>query len=185
MSKTLSISLMIVTFILGISFGYVFSPQYTMDANASKEMPGLGQSDRYLDLRYINQMIAHHRGAILLAEQVLDKSKRPEIQGLAKEILANEPKLIAQLYSFKKDWYKDSRKVKDNYVPNLGEYDENLDLRFLNALIAHHELGVEMADETKLKSSRNEILNDANAVGEFLSNGVIMLKEWRKNWYNI
>ena len=87
MSKTLSISLMIVTFILGISFGYVFSPQYTMDANASKEMPGLGQADRYLDLRYINQMIAHHRGAILLAEQVLEKSKRPEIQGLAKEIL--------------------------------------------------------------------------------------------------
>jgi uncharacterized protein (DUF305 family) len=46
---------------------------------------GLGQSDRTLDLRYLNAMIAHHRGAMLLAEQARDVTKRPELQDLARE----------------------------------------------------------------------------------------------------
>jgi uncharacterized protein (DUF305 family) len=98
-------------------------------------------------------------------------------------MLASEPKAIAELYQWKKEWYRDNRKVSDEAVPNLGEYDENFDLRFLNALIAHHEEGVTMAKEIRLKSSRADILNNADAVIKFLTVGLNTLNKWRTDWY--
>jgi uncharacterized protein (DUF305 family) len=182
-SRFLTISLVIVAFVIGIGAGYLIAPEYAMAGYETKQMADLGKADKYVDLRYLNAMIAHHGGAIILAQQAKEKTNRPEIRQLAEDILAGEPKAIAELYGWKKDWYKDIRKVSDKAVPNLGEYDENFDLRFLNALIAHHEEGIVMAKEIRLKSTRAEVLSNADAVIEFLSGGLTMLKEWRGQWY--
>jgi uncharacterized protein (DUF305 family) len=182
-SKFLTISLIIVAFVVGIGTGYLVAPEYAMASYEAKQMVDLGKADKYVDLRYINAMIAHHGGAIVLAQQAKEKSKRPEIIKLAEDILAGEPKSIAELYGWKKDWYRDTRKVSDKAVPNLGDYDDNFDLRFLNALIAHHEEGIVMAEEIRLKSTRAEVLDNADAVIEFLNGGLKVLKEWRTEWY--
>lgn len=182
-STYLAVSLIAVSFVAGIGAGYSFTPQYSLSMYDKSSMD-LGRADKWIDLRYINAMIAHHRGAILVAKQA-EKSNRPEIQTLAKEIQENEPILIEELYKWKKDWYKETKKVADPSVPNLGEYNDTFDLRFLNAVIAHHENGIIMTKEIKLKSSRSEILDNANAVEKFLTDSGNMLKEWRKNWYNI
>ncbi len=183
-SLMLIISLMIVSFVSGITAGFYISPSYQQTMNEKVEM-GLGQADRFIDLRYINQMAAHHRGAMLLAEQVSNKTKRKEIKDLANAINIGEPKLINELYTWKKDWYNDSSKVIDPVVANLGVVDDNTDLRFLNALIAHHEAGINMTQEVRTKSSKKEVLDNADAVEDFLSGGVNMLKLWREEWYGI
>lgn len=182
-STYLSVSLMVMTFIIGVGTGYSFTPQYSLSMYDKSSMD-LGRADKWIDLRYINAMIAHHRGAILLAKQA-EKSNRPEVQSLAKEIQTNEPILIEELYKWKKDWYKDTKKVKDPVVSNLGEYNDTFNLRFLNALIAHHENGIVMTKDVRVKSNRSEVLDNANAVEKFLTDSGTMLKEWRKNWYNI
>ncbi len=181
---SLVISLMIISLIIGLAGGYFISPSYKQTMYSNEEM-GFGQADRYVDLRYINQMIAHHRGAMLLAEQVADKSPRKEIKDLAASILQGEPKLINELYGWKTDWYNDTTKVKDPAVAKLGEFDEKIDLRFLNALIAHHEAGIDMTKEIRTKSSRKEVLDNADAVEAFLGGGVTMLKAWRAEWYAV
>jgi uncharacterized protein (DUF305 family) len=182
-SRFLTISLVIVAFVIGIGAGYLIAPEYNMAGYETRQMADLGKADKYVDLRYINAMIAHHEGAMVLAQQVKEKTQRPEIKKLAEDILAGEPLAIAELYQWKKDWYRDIRKVSAKAVPNLGEYDENFDLRFLNALITHHEEGIIMAKEIRLKSTRAQILSNADAVIEFLTGGVTMLKGWRTDWY--
>lgn len=178
------ISLVIIAFIAGLAGGYYVSPTYQQTMYVKEEM-GLGRADRFVDLRYINQMAVHHRGAILLAQQIADKTQRQEIKKLAADIQNGEPKLIEELYSWKKDWYNDDRKVTDPIVANLGQKDEKIDLRFLNALIAHHEAGIEMTAEIRTKSSRSEVLNNADAVEGFLKNSIITLKDWREQWFNV
>jgi uncharacterized protein (DUF305 family) len=180
----LAISLMIVFLIIGLAGGYFISPSYQQTMYTKEEM-GFGQADRFVDLRYINQMAAHHRGAMLLAEQVADKTQRKEIKDLTTAINEGEPKLINELYGWKKTWYNDTRKVKDPVVANLGSADQKTDLRFLNALIAHHEAGIAMTKEIRTKSSRKEVLDNADAVESFLSGGVTMLKQWREDWYGV
>ncbi len=180
----MAVSLMVVTGIVGLAGGYYVSPTYQQTMYVKEEM-GLGQADRFIDLRYINKMAAHHTGAMLLASQVENASQRKEIKTLAAGIKEGEPKLINELYQWKRDWYNDTRKVADPIVAKLGSTDEKLDLRFLNALIAHHEAGIEMTQEVRRKSSRKEILNNADAVESFLSTTLVTLKDWRTQWYNI
>lgn len=182
-STYLALSFMVIVFIVGVGFGYYLTPEYKLSMFDKNKMD-LGQADKWFDLRYIDAMISHHTGAILLAEQA-EKSQRKEIKDLALEIQKNEPVAIAELYKWKKDWYKDSRIVKNPVVANLGNYDDKFDLRFLNALISHHETGILMTNETRTKSSNTEILNNADAVENFLSGGIKMLKDWRSNWYGI
>jgi uncharacterized protein (DUF305 family) len=179
----LAASLMIVTGVVGVAVGYYLTPQYSL-AMYDKNVMDLGAADKWVDLRYVNAMIAHHRGAMLVAEQA-KISERSEVANLAKDILSNEPKAIAELYAWKKAWYNDTRPVQDPVVPRLGSYDANFDSRFLNAVIAHHQNGILMTKEIRTKSSRPEVLNNADAVEDFLTKGVTMLKDWRTAWYNI
>lgn len=180
----LTLGLVVIGTLLGVSFGYYLTPEYKVSMYDKNTM-SLGQADRTFDLRYINAMIAHHRGAMLLAEQLAKNTERPEMKTLAQNILQDEPKAIAGLYEWKKEWYGDTKKVRDPIVANLGSYDDKFDLRFLNAIIAHHEAGIVMTKETRLKSSRTEILNNADAVEAFLSGGLQTLKGLRSTWYNI
>ena len=183
-TSPLLVSVILVSFILGLVGGYYVSPSYQQTMYDKEDM-GFGKADRFVDLRYINQMAAHHRGAMLLSEQIKEKTSRPEVKELADAVLAGEPKLIDELYGWKRDWYKDSRTVKDPIVANLGPADEKVDLRFLNALIAHHEVGIEMTKEIRTKSSRSEVLNNADAVENFLNGSLTTLKSWRKEWFNV
>lgn len=182
-SLALTVALMVVSGLLGMGIGYYFTPEYQLSMYDKYAMD-LGRADRGLDLRYVNAMIAHHRGAILLAEQAA-KSQRPEIAGLAKEIQKNEPGLIAELYAWKKEWYGDVRVVRDPIVAKLGTVDAKFDLRFLNALIAHHEAGIAMTTEARQKSSRTEVLDNADAVENFLRTTGEALRGWRADWYNV
>lgn len=183
-STTLAISLVIVAGIVGWVAGYASTSDYKVSMYDKTTMD-LGRSDRTLDLRYINAMIAHHRGAMLLAMQAGAQTQRQEMKDLSAMILKDEPKAISELYLWKKEWYKDTKEVKDPIVSNLGAYDEKFDLRFLNALIAHHEAGLLMTNEIKTKSSRTEILNNADAVDTFLTTTLKLFKDWRIEWYKI
>ncbi|MEI8033134.1 MAG: DUF305 domain-containing protein [Chlorobiaceae bacterium] len=182
-SLSLAVSLAIVMLVAGIGIGYSLTPQYSLSMYDRNTMD-LGQPDKWVDLRYIDAMIAHHRGAILLAEEAAI-SERAEIKSLGADIRKNEPVAIAELYRMKKEWYGDRRRVSDPQVPKLGSYDKTFDLRFLNALVAHHENGIRMTRDIRLKSSRAEIIDNADAVEQFLKGGIAMLRGWRKTWYNV
>lgn len=177
----LLLSSIIISCIIGIGIGYYLTPEYRYTAYSQNSMD-LGAPDRFFDLRYLNAMISHHRAAMLMAEQAR-VSEREEIRSLADAILEDEPALIDELYEWKRAWYRDSRRVPDPIVPRFGAYDDTFDLRFLNALIAHHDEGIMMTKETRMKSSRAEIQDNADAVENFLKETGSVLRDWRKMWY--
>jgi uncharacterized protein (DUF305 family) len=51
-------------------------------------------------------MIPHHQGALVMAKDVLNKSKRPEMKQLAQEILTSQQKEIDQMKQWRQAWYK-------------------------------------------------------------------------------
>jgi len=186
MNKYLPYSLAIITFVIGIGFGYTFTPEYAADvAMKNSGMKELGRADRYIDQRYINNMIAHHLNAIDMMNQALKNTKRPEIKDLANTIIKLDEASITKLYQLKKDWYNDTRTVTLYTKTNLGAFDDNFDLRLLNALITHHDEAISSSNEIRSKSNRTEILNIGNDTIELLSGNKEQLLKWRKAWYNI
>lgn len=180
----LTFGLAVVAVLAGIGIGYSLTPEYRVSMYEKNGMD-LGRADRTFDLRYVNAMIAHHRGAMLLAEQLGANTARPEMRALAEDILKSEPGAIEELYNWKREWYGDTKTVRDPIVANLGSAGDKFDLRFLNAMVAHHEAGVMMTKETRTKSSRGEVLDNADAVEAFLEGGIEALSGLRKEWYSI
>ncbi|TYQ31317.1 DUF305 domain-containing protein [Pseudanabaena sp. UWO310] len=66
----------------------------------------LGAKDAEFDFRFINAMIPHHEGAVLMAKDASTKSTRTEIKKLAQDIISSQQVEIKQMQEWKKAWYK-------------------------------------------------------------------------------
>ena len=62
----------------------------------------LGRADDKFDLRFLDAMIPHHEGALVMAKDAIAKSKRPEIQKMAQEILSSQQAEIDQMKQLRK-----------------------------------------------------------------------------------
>ncbi|MCC5599817.1 DUF305 domain-containing protein [Nostoc favosum] len=164
----------------------------------------LGSADANYDLRFIDAMIPHHQGAVEMAKQALEKSKRPEIKKLASEIIKAQDQEIAQLKQWRTAWYPSASSTPVAYdaktgktVPmpeeqmqgmmmnmDLGAADTEFDLRFINAMIPHHESAITMAQDALSKSKRSEIKKLAQSIIDSQQAEINQMKQWRKAWYN-
>jgi uncharacterized protein (DUF305 family) len=187
MAKSLALSLIIVALIIGMGLGYIISPEYSMNSEDEHSFD-LGNADRNYDLRFIDSMISHHMGAVEMAEEASEKSKNKDIQELSKNIISAQEKEIDKMYEWKEEWYGNTSKVEINDYSmnvNLGEYDSKFDLRFMNAMIAHHNMAIEMAKDAQKKSTRNEILNLADAIITNQNKEIVDMQNWREELYSI
>ncbi|MDH6097844.1 DUF305 domain-containing protein [Anabaenopsis sp. FSS-46] len=66
----------------------------------------LGVADDKFDLRFINGMIPHHEGAVVMAQDALQKSQRPEMRELSQEIIKAQATEINQMKQWRQAWYK-------------------------------------------------------------------------------
>jgi uncharacterized protein (DUF305 family) len=166
-------------------------------------MMDLGPADAEFDLRFIDSMIPHHEGAVSMAEEVLQKSKRPELKKLAQEIIKAQEKEINQMKQWRTAWYpkapstpiawhaqmghsmfmsKDQMRAMRMDI-DLGTADDNFDRRFIDAMIPHHEGAVVMAKDVLQKSKRPEILQLAKNIIASQQAEIDQMKQWRKAWY--
>ena len=75
----------------------------TMDGKMTKV---LGPKDAMFDKRFMDLMIVHHEGGVMMAKDALKKSDRPEIKELAQQIITSQEKEIEQMKEWEKAWYK-------------------------------------------------------------------------------
>lgn len=175
-----------VALLLGIGIGFSVTPEYAqMKAEKQSPMMNIGKADTYVDLRFIDGMIAHHLAAIHLATQAKERSKRPEVLELANTIITVDTEGIAKLYEQKKSWYGNTKKITQYTKVQLGDADQQFDLRFINALVSHHQEAISVAKEMQTKSTRSEVLNLAGSVITGLNDGIKTLETWRGAWYGI
>jgi len=132
-----------------------------------------GPADEYYDLRFIDAMRLHHRGAIAMAKEAEQKSQRPVIKKLVSNIIITQGREDRELLrQWRQDWYPEAPEAPVTYggesnpvvlmteelqrsmamSEDLGHADSQFDLRFLNAMIPHHEGAVNMAQEALNKS---------------------------------
>ncbi|MBW4519123.1 MAG: DUF305 domain-containing protein [Scytolyngbya sp. HA4215-MV1] len=163
----------------------------------------LGPADANYDLRFVDAMIPHHQGAVLMAKEVLQKSKRPELKKLAQAIITAQNQEIAQMTQWRKAWYPKVAAAPvawhtqhNQMMPmsqtqshammmtmNLGQADAQFDLRFINAMIPHHEGAIVMARDALGKSKRSEIQKLAQAIITSQQTEIDQMKAWRAAWY--
>jgi uncharacterized protein (DUF305 family) len=163
----------------------------------------LGPADADYDLRFIDAMIPHHQGGVVMAKDALQKSKRPEIKKLATDIINAQDQEIAEMKQWRKKWYPKAsdeamawhaqmghmmsmsaeQKQSMMMLMDLGAADAKFDLRFTNAMIPHHEGAVVMANDALSKSKRPEIQKLAQAIISSQQAEITQMKQWQQSWY--
>jgi uncharacterized protein (DUF305 family) len=164
----------------------------------------LGPADANYDLRFIDAMRMHHQGAIEMAKSAQQKSKRPEIKKLASSIIADQNREIGQMKQWRQAWYPKAgdkpmaydtkmghmMQMSSNQMQgmmmmgDLGASDSQFDLRFINAMIPHHEGAVTMAQDALKKSQRPQMKQLAKEIIAAQQKEIAQMKQWRKAWYN-
>ena len=74
-------------------------------AAAMRMDTSLGSADPESDLRFLQAMIQHHEGALVMAREALEKSQRLEIRQLATAIVTTQQAEIEQMRAWQKRWY--------------------------------------------------------------------------------
>lgn len=166
-------------------------------------MMNLGPADAEFDLRFIDSMIPHHEGAVVMAQEVLQKSQRPELKRLAADIIKAQRQEINQMKQWRTAWYPKapstpiawhsrmghSMAMSEDQMKamrmdmDLGAADTNFDQRFIDAMIPHHEGALVMAKDALQKSKRPEMLQLAKDILASQQAEIDQMKQWKQAWY--
>lgn len=163
----------------------------------------LGPADADYDLRFIDAMMHHHQGAVNMAKEAQQKSKRPEIKKLAGDIIKAQEKEINQMKQWRTAWYSKASSTPMAYHPSMGHMmpmtseqmqgmmmsmdlgaaDAEFDLRFINAMIPHHEGALVMAEDALKKSTHADIKKQSQEILTSQKKEIEQMKQWRQAWY--
>jgi uncharacterized protein (DUF305 family) len=158
----------------------------SMDHGAGHGSSGHSSTAPY-DATFIDGMIVHHQGALVMADQVIKESQRPELLQLAEAIRKTQQAEIEQMQTWRKAWYPD--------LPDSGGMNMDMgpmevpagetpfDQRFIEAMIPHHEGAVAMARDAMQKAERQEIKTLAQAIITAQEAEIAQMREWLKAWY--
>ncbi|MEA5446969.1 DUF305 domain-containing protein [Leptolyngbya sp. CCNP1308] len=172
-------------------------------ADHSMMMMDLGPSDAEFDLRFIDGMILHHQGAVVMAESALQNSQRDEIKQLAEAIIAAQQVEIDRMMQWRQAWYPDAGEQPVMYDAamghsmamtanmqagmmmsgDLGAADDEFDLRFINGMVPHHKGALDMAQDALDKSSRPEIQQLSQDILSTQQVEIDQMEQWRQEWY--
>jgi uncharacterized protein (DUF305 family) len=142
------------------------------------------------DVRFIDAMIPHHEGAIIMAQQALEQAERPEIKELAEAIIAAQQTEIAQLQEWRASWYGDAAPSEGMHMEMEGGMamevpagEQPFDLRFIDSMIPHHEGAIIMAEQALAEAEHPEIRQLAEQIIAAQRAEIEQMQQWRAAWY--
>ena len=143
------------------------------------------------EVRFLDQMIQHHRSGVDMANLVLTHSERPELKSLAENIISAQSKEIEEMSQWLEGY-----QAKPHQVPNKRAHQKmkiqmeklakakhkDFDKMFLDMMIKHHAGAVRMSSLVKQKRSRPELQRFAEKVILDQTAEIKQMKGWRQAW---
>lgn len=162
------------------------------------QMQAMGSFDenRPFDLQFIDQMIMHHEGAIVSSEHMISDSKRPELRKLAESIQGSQSQQVEQMQAWRERWYPDAERTFGMMDPTLMEEmmgegtmermmggsmremmgDDTTDEMFLEMMIPHHQLAIDMSERALREAEHPELKDLAQKIRDEQSAEIELMK---------
>lgn len=149
--------------------------------------------DRY----FIATMIAHHQGAVEMANLALKNAKHQEIKDLATAIVAAQTSEITSMTAWQEAWgypVSSGEMMMDHSAmgmeaTNAGMMEQlnaktgdSFDRVFLEQMIMHHQSAINMAAPGKTNAQHQEIKDLTAAIITAQTKEILQMKEWQKDW---
>lgn len=178
------------------SQGQMMTDTMTSTMPMSDTMGGMdhsmtADSNQPLDAQFIDSMIVHHQGAVTMANEVLQKAEHPELKTFAEAIIAAQTQEISAMQGWRQAWYPD---LPDTGGMGMGMGDMEIsadaskpfDQRFLEAMIAHHQGAIDMANMAlQMNPEHPEIKTLSETIIQAQQAEIEQMQAWLKAWYNL
>lgn len=157
----------------------------------------------YSDKRFIDMMVPHHRMAIDMAEEALEKSDDEDVRTLSERIVRGQTNEIEELARVRRELYGSRQtpaKMHPDAMQNMGMGDhgsasspsehgdghgidagssDEFDRRFLDDMLAHHAAAIQHASVALVHSDHERIRIIAREIVDEQSLEVGMMVKWR------
>lgn len=149
------------------------------------------------DRNFIANMIAHHQGAVDMAELALKNAKHQELKDMANNIISAQEKEISDMTAWQKQWGYPSTSA-DNMMDHsaMGMMDEmagmntalegktgdNFDKAFIEQMIMHHQSAIDMAAPGEQNAKHQEVKDLTRAIISAQTKEIQQMKQWQKDW---
>ncbi len=166
-----------------------------MDSSTYKEYAALKGED--YDRLFLSNMIAHHQGAIDMAELALTSAKHQEIKGLATAIVSAQTAEIKDMTSWQSQWgypASSGEAMMDHSAMGMmadmegmtrsikGITGDEFDKLFLAGMIEHHQSAIDMAVSGRTNAYHEELITLTQNIVTAQSNEITQMKQWQKDW---
>lgn len=161
---------------------------HTMESSA-------GAENAPYELQFIDTMIDHHQGAIDMALLVATRASHDELKTLAKDIIEDQRKEIAQMRQWRSQWFGDAPPAVNMKMPGMTEGMQGMDLKkldslkgnefdveFVRQMIPHHEGAVTMAKALLEQTQRPEMMGLAGNVIKAQTDEIARMRSWEAAW---
>ena len=165
------------------------------ESSAYKQFAALKGED--YDRMFISNMLAHHQGAIDMAELVLTNAKHEELKTLANAIIASQSAEQKTMLDYQSRWgypatsgdamvdhssmgmESDMEMMTAELKDKMGD---EFDKAFLTSMIEHHQSAIDMSRPAATNASHQEIKDLARAIITAQTKEVADMKQWQKDW---
>ena len=146
------------------------------------------------DAQFLDTMIAHHTGAVEMAQMVAGKTNNQELKSFAQKIIADQAREIAQMKSWRESWFAGKTSALNMDLPGMKESmamdmnklnsarDAAFDLAFVEAMTPHHVGAVVMSQDALKRAERPEIKTLANEIIKSQTAEIEQMRDWQTKW---
>ena len=149
------------------------------------------------DRNFIANMIAHHEGAVTMAQLALTNAKHQELKDMANDIISAQNGEISQMKSWQQAWGYPSSS-SDNMMDHsaMGMMDEmagmenelkgktgdEFDKAFIEQMIMHHQGALDMAAPGEKNAEHQEVKDLSKAIVSAQTKEIQQMKQWQQEW---
>ena len=148
------------------------------------------------DDAFLAAMTAHHDDAIEMAEIARSEAEHEEVRGLAREVVAAQSDEIEQMDEMHQRMFDAPVSHADHGAMGMEEHEMGMsmapmelqgadpfDREFIDAMIAHHQGAIRMAEIVIEQGADPEIESMAEAIIDAQSGEIDEMNQWRERWY--
>ena len=149
------------------------------------------------DKMFIANMIAHHQGAVDMANLALTNAKHQEIKDMANAIITAQTKEISDMQSWQTAWgypASSGSMMEDHSAMGMmndmagmtdklkGLSGDAFDKAFLSSMIEHHQSAINMAYPGQTNAQHEEVKTLTKAIVDAQSKEIAQMKQWQNDW---
>lgn len=169
----------------------------TVDKNSSEYKMYSELKGEDYDRMFLANMIAHHQGAVDMANLALTSAKHQEIKDMANAIISAQTKEIGDMQSWQTAWgypASSGSMMEDHSSMGMmndmagmtdklkGLSGDAFDKAFLSSMIEHHQSAINMAYPGQTNAQHEEVKTLTKAVVDAQSKEIAQMKQWQTEW---